>query len=1136
MVNKNVNLGDVNSAGGDVQIGDNYITYQIEGLSELLNEYKDQLEIIEKLIHEFKPRTALGLLEELEGRIKDKGVKNKKIFSKLVFLKASCKRELNDFSVDITAKEFIQSYRLNEDDEKLKATACIEYVNLNDDEKAVLLANEILKTDEYNLTAWYAKLLCSNDLKESLKKVPENVRKNYGFQHTLIYYIIKTHTLNYIEELHDYGFSINIDLDKYKKLTFENKQGWIISIDLLINKIFNDYPVRYISGDNYVFLNNPQIDDVLTILGRFIQPLEDSEIKDSINHQKFFLHYFNYFKNKKTSDLEQLKETYDKLPNNHWFYTLTLCQAYNNGKKFEKSLEAISEYENKGGDKISEMFLFKATTLVLDKKISNITEVFDDYLSSVQVIDERVGFNILNAFFNVFRRELTIEDFKSQIEKVKSKKFANDDLKELYDITCNIRYFEPEKEKDEELYSRLLPLLNSDKLDRNYKNLIAENLDNLDKNQEAIDFLSKYIDKSVVSNELRFYIHLLHKQLQTNKESGRGIYKELLQLLKFYRENSDYSDEELLGFEHNLNLEKNDWEELKRIDYQLYNSFPASEKYLLFYLIALEKLELIEEIKSISDSIQEDFKDETIGVQISKLLLRNKVNTEKGSRIMFNLASNSFNTQARKFYLGISHLFGEDFFKKFEEVKKGVWVRYSINLEKIDEVKVLKDTGFQKELIGKKVGDKFTVETQLTGVLNTIEILGIFNDELKLNYEIQKEVQNPVNELGFSSMEIPTDIEEFEKFLVEQFGTSGSQEKAFKEKTLNDYYNYRIGFTEVVRSVFRDSPIDGYFHLVKSNDTKFTTIPSLITKPIDNNQENKFALDFSSLLLFYELDKDFDFKFEDKFVVSYFLKEWVKLELIEEKNSPESKITVQITEEGIRRHLIPEDYKSKRIQHFESILDWIEKNCVVDLVEEKLDISMSLDKRGGKDGATLKLLIDNMHLSMRQDHRLISSDSSLFMFQHQRGLFHNILNPEKYLVYNFPDKCDTEFYRYLLKDNYLGININSGTLRNEFYAMLVGSENYYQKCLDNMQFSINNNPNIINLATKFLKEVYLINSLLKEQKNRYAFEIFRNTFYGMTRTLIDSYERLLKKEFTLLGDSYDEVLRTFKEVRLLYRI
>ena len=250
MVNKNVNLGEVNSEGGNVQIGDNYITYQIEGLSELLNEYKDQLEIIEKLIHEFKPRTALGLLEELEGRIKEKDVKDNNIFSKLLFLKASCKRELNDFTVDITAKEFIQSYRLNEDDEKLKAIACIEYVNLNEDEKAVSLANEILKTDEYNLTAWYAKLLCSNDLKESLKKVPENVRKNYGFQHTLIYYIIKTHALNYIEELYDYGFSINIDLEKYKKLTFENKQGWIISIDLLINKIFNGYPVRYISGNN----------------------------------------------------------------------------------------------------------------------------------------------------------------------------------------------------------------------------------------------------------------------------------------------------------------------------------------------------------------------------------------------------------------------------------------------------------------------------------------------------------------------------------------------------------------------------------------------------------------------------------------------------------------------------------------------------------------------------------------------------------------------------------------------------------------------------------------------------------------------------------------------------------------------
>lgn len=1134
MAIKNVNLGNVNTGGGNAHIGDKYITYQIEGLSILLNDYKDQLEIIEKLIHEFKPRTALGLLENLEGRIKDNDLIDNKIFSKLLFLKASCKRELNEYSVDITAKEFIKSYRLNENDERLKATACIEYINLNDNEKAISLANEILKKDEYNITAWCVKLICANELKKSLHKVPENIRKNYGFQHTLIYHIIKTYSLNYLKELNDFGFSINIDLERHKKLTFENKQEWIISIDLLITKIFNDYPVRYISGDNYVFLNNQNVDNILTVLNRFIQPLKNSEIKDSINHQKFFLHYFNYFKNKKYSELELLKETYNKVPRNNWFYTLMLCQTYNYEKEFEKSLETISEYENKGGDKVSEMYLFKATTLVLDSKTDNIIDVFDDYLNTVPVIDERIGFNILNAFFNIFKRELTVEDFQNQIEKVRYKKFTNDDLKELYDITCNVRYFEPDNEKDEKLYSRLVPLLKSDKLDRSYKNLIAENLDNLDKNEEAIDFLSKYIDKSQVSNELRFYINLLHKQIRTNQESGREIYKELLQLLKFYRQNNDYSDEELLGFEHNLNLEKNDWVELEKIDYQLFKSFPKSEKYLLFYLIALEKLDKIQEIKDISASIKEEFNDENIGIQVSKLLLRNKTDIKKGARIMFNLASDSLNTEARKFYLGISHLFGEDFFKKFDKVKKGVWVRYSINFNKLDEVKVLKDSGFQKQLIEKKVGDKFTVEDKITGVLNTIEILEIFNDELKLNYEIQKEAQNPINELGFSSMEIPTEIEEFEKFLIEQFGTLGSQRKAFKEKNLNDYYNYKIGFTEIVRSVFEDNPIDGYFHLVKMSDTKFTTIPNLATNPIDNAKQKKFALDFTSLLLFYELDRDYDFKFKDKFIISFFLKEWVKLKLLEERISPESKISVQITEHGIRRHFIPEDYKLKRIQHFESILDWIEENCQVDLVEEKLDISMSLEKRATNDSEPFKLLVDNLHLLMRQDYRFISSDSSLFLFNNQRRLLHNLLNPEKYLLYNFPEKCDSDFYRYLLKNNYIGIAINSGTLKNEFYAMLVGSENYYQKCLDNLQFSINNDPRIISLTTKFLKEVYLINSLLKEQKNRYAFEIFKSTFYGMPKNLIDNFEKLLKKEFVLLGNYYDEVIKTFRDVKTIY--
>ena len=890
--------------------------------------------------------------------------------------------------------------------------------------------------------------------------------------------------------------------------------------------------MRYIAGKNFVFQNEQIIDDAIDFLDSFINPLVDSEIKDSIYHHCFFRDYFKYYKSKDNGILRSLELNYNNLSETNWFYTMTYCQALNNNSEYIRSLNVVIDYENNGGEKISEFFLFKATLLYLLDAKDKISETFDGYLNTIEIIDERVGFNILNAFFNTLSRSTNKEEFNEISKKVFSKDFKSDELKSLLEITCSIRYY---GDFDVDYaHSTLENLSQVSNLDHSYKDLIAENLHNLGKTDEAIKFMQTYVDKNKVSESLRFYIILLEEVLSKNKESGRGIYKELLSLLTFYRLNSKHVNEHFLGIEHNLNMHKNDWEKVREIDFILYSSFPQNEKYLFFYLISLEKLNQLDEILKISNSIPEVFKNESIGIHISKLLLRNNIDKPKGARILYNLASNPSSTNARKFYLGISHLFEEDFFKQYDTVGKDLWVKYSINNKDIGEVKIANKTGIQNELLGKKIGDKFIMQSSLTSDINSIEVLNIYNDELKLHYDIQKEAENPVNELGFASLQIPEKIEDFEQFLIERFGPQQNQEKLIKEKLLNDYYNYRIGYTEVIRSVFRNNPVDAYLHLTSDKEKKFTTIPSLLTKPI--GEKTNFVLDFTSLMLFHKIRDEIEFDYSSKFVVSYNLREWVYLLLTEEKNSRSPVVSVQIDMERIKRFIVPENYKENRISFFESLLDWIDKNCEIDLVEEKLDITYQLDEKLNDNDFTMRLMVDNMHLAMRDKYHLISSDSSLYLFLVKSNLQNNIINPEKYYLKFFPEKCDSRFYRYLLKNNYLGVDINFDTLKNEFYALLVGNENYFNRCLENMFYSIHNNPKIVPLSVNFLKEVYLMSSMTLENKNMYSFEIFKSTLYGMPKNIIRLYEKSLKTEFTLLGDYYDEVIHSFDNTKALYRI
>ncbi len=220
---------------------------------------------------------------------------------------------------------------------------------------------------------------------------------------------------------------------------------------------------------------------------------------------------------------------------------------------------------------------------------------------------------------------------------------------------------------------------------------------------------------------------------------------------------------------------------------------------------------------------------------------------------------------------------------------------------------------------------------------------------------------------------------------------------------------------------------------------------------------------------------------------------------------------------------------------FQSILDWVNENCEIDYVEEKLNVLPKL-KQNESDftGNFSNLMVDNMYFSSNDKYRLISSDSSLIRIKSEQNLYYNYINPEKYLLSYYPEKCNSEFYRFLLKSKYLGIGIGLDTLKNEFYDFIAGRENYYPLVLENLQFTIHGDESVINTCIKFLKHLYLINSLSMNDKNRYASEIFRNTFYGIPSNLILKYKSQLATEFKLLGTSYDEILKEFDLAVKLY--
>lgn len=1097
--------GSVDTNGGHFINGNgNAIVNVIDGLSFLLSDYQSQLESINNFIREFKPKTALDLLLDLEKRIKESKIpKDNKIESKILFLKALCKRELENYSKEDSARDFIKAYKLNIEDEELKIRACIEFLNVNDFEKAGRLADEILIYDDYNVTAWFVKSINSNDLISFLKTVPNIVFVNYNFHHSIIYQILSKHRLMSFDELKDYGLELYFDFEKYKIVSFENKQAWVIALDLMISRVINSSAFKCISDRNFILENNSEIETLIKLLNKYIETLAFTEISETTRHQKFYLNYLKYLT---TNDLEYGKSIdliYNQTEKPYWFYTQYYCQFLNHKKEFQNSLNCLLEYEKLKGELHCEFYLFKTIALHNLGKIDEIDILADDYLNSIEMIDERHFFNLINIFI-IVKQFIDDENvFVIRLNKLLQKIFIND-LKVLMKCTIQLKH---SKEYDaEEVYKSLSSIKNNIEFTVNYKNLIAENLDIVGKPLEALFFMDTYINKSMLSETLRLYILILNNQLQNKEDTPKGTGKELLELLFFWRKNSKNIDEQLLCIEHHLCAMINDFTKLKEIDELLCLNFPHNYKYLYLYLASLEVTHNYNKIKVISSDIPSIFDDEHLGINIAGVLLRNNNNLKKGCEILYNLALDKNNTDARMNYFGMAITINS-FFKSYKIVELGYWVIYTVDNKK-EKLQIVKSTGIQKDLLGKKLGEVFSRTHPMTGKRNSIKVVEIFNDALNLFREIEEEAKNPANDLGLYSLELPSDIKDFPEFLIEQFGANGSNEKKHKDQWLDDYYNFKSGYVFIVNAIFKSNFVEAYTFLTKAQNSKFITIPNKLTADIDTqNHSLKFILDFSSLMLFHSLSQEFNFEFRHKFVISFNTRHQIESYINIERNFPESNLSMNITLEGVENHFYPEGTQDKRIDFLQSILDWIDKNCEIDLVEEKLDVILKLPNSEDANYETIvvKTMIDSMYLSIRENHRLISSDLNVF----KSKMSNNFLNPEKYLLTFYPEKCNLDFYRYLLKSNYVGIEISFELLKNEFIDYIGGRKNHYLFALENLQFFICTDPNVIWTCVEFFQflndsplPVAAVKKLISEVRNK--------SVIGMGSELIQSYNRLVQ--------------------------
>ncbi len=523
--------------------------------TKLDQDYKEQIEEIEKKIAIFKSKTALEDLTALESRALDRGITNKKFKSKIEYLKGKLKRDLRGDGKEIS-KHFIKAYKLDSDNLIMKELACLEYFNLNDRQKCIGLADEIIAEEDYNVAAWMAKVITSENILSYLKSVPDLVKENPIFNISIGSWLVNDQKVPTMNGLLGYGIELDLTIDRFSEFTCKNKESWFMQSVFLLNKLAEEQSTQYVSGDQESISTNGYFSRTYELHKKVFDNLKGTELFEYRSQERFYYHYLSYWKTKNSSFMDKAIEIYEELKVKSYSITLHLLQVLNHQENFDKALEVIRSFEEENKGNVADgIYLFKVVVNEHVNKEGDSRMLFREFVDSIEVINDTYTINIIQVFGLCLIKDQSYSENEllEEIEYIKKKDFVDKKYRELIDIILQCRFL---ASIDKEYFKNRLQTIKNSFNDSFFliKLNLSEELYRLGCYDESLDYDGTYIDKTKLSPELKSYIFKLHHRLRNVRGNSRYSSKELLSLLEKWRKESKFPDLQLLFTEHDLYL------------------------------------------------------------------------------------------------------------------------------------------------------------------------------------------------------------------------------------------------------------------------------------------------------------------------------------------------------------------------------------------------------------------------------------------------------------------------------------------------------------------------------------------------------------------------------------------------------
>jgi hypothetical protein len=881
----------------------NEIKTILEG-QNLYDEWGKQINIYESLLEEFKPKTALVLVEELEKRLVEKQLdKNIILQAKIEFLKARCYEKTNEQRTN-SFQSYIKSYLLNKTNKLYKEKACVSYYVTKDYEAAEILAKEIIEFEPFNPCANAIKILVKKDtVIEELNKISDIVKQNPEFKR-LIYvnlreesYFLELFSILQFENTNNYGKEFN-------SLTEQNFKLYLIEIDVVINSILRNMKIDFFETK---IEDKKQLSKLFNLLEIFNKSIENTEIQNEYISLKLYFEFFKFVETKNEQHVFNLFGAYEQLGESERteFQALIVANSLQQIDKVEEAIKLLNEVTNIKQN-VQSILSLKLFCFQKNDDADAFEKTAIEKFELISALDNEIIHDILSticylAFLNKLDKFVDFE-FKIANENDESTKvlnFINYYTKLISNITKDFDKTIIDATKDTIFFDN-----------HNFKKYIQDAYLITGYFQDCLDVLNLIPQNQKFELEIQNNITALYHL--------KGNNKELLSLLKYWRENFHYNSM-FVRIEIDKVTFINDWKECEIIcEYALQNE--KNEDFILYFIKALffnnskEKASLyLSELKNF------EYQKGNVALNVVDFLLRFEY-FEEGLELCYKWAKEKDFKPARTFFFtNFNHNIPADFFQFYEDVKSEYFIRYSINNESMKYTKEINSDDFSNNFINLKKGNEVQIKRAYSNDFDTYQILAICNKYMALKLEIIDETINPHSGLGMQSFNL-NDYDSPLDIFKELGDPSYNSEEPYEK-----YYSEEIKFSQLpfFASELNQNFVKTYYKLIFEKNDILKVDPRLF--PIFNFKiEYDYILDFTSVLYFFEFSKTNNFQKSKKFKISNLVN-----------------VILRTYKEDILNNYVQNEHYTINAKFYDEILNWISENCeeiyptkLLDLIEE----------------------------------------------------------------------------------------------------------------------------------------------------------------------------------------------------------